>query len=94
MRRHVQPQPLRDYAGVDETMLRHRAIEMPDRGLQKGATLRRFLIEPANVRDDRLRLVGQDRNDCKANGSDRVGCEVRAFLILMFSPTSPTEGVG
>jgi hypothetical protein len=73
MRRHTQPQPLRDDAGVEETMLRHRAIEMPYRGLQKGATLRRFLIEPANVRNDRLRLVGQDRNDCKANGSDRVG---------------------
>jgi hypothetical protein len=36
-------------------MLRHRAIEMPDRGLQKGATLRRFLTELANVRDDRFR---------------------------------------
>ena len=31
------------------------AIEIPDRGLQKGATLRRFLIEPANIPDDRFR---------------------------------------
>src|SRR4249919_2860588 len=74
MHRHTHPQPLRDYADVEETMPRHRAIEMPDRSLQKGATMRRFLIEPTNVRDDRLRLVGQDRNDCKANGGDRVGC--------------------
>jgi hypothetical protein len=73
VRRDAQPQPLRGDASVEETMLRHRAIEMPDRGLQKGATSRRFLIEPANVRDDRLRVVGQNRNDCKANGGDRVG---------------------
>ena len=55
MRRHTRPQPLRDDAGVEETMLRHRAIEMPDRCLQNGPTLRRFLIEPANVRDNRFR---------------------------------------
>jgi hypothetical protein len=35
-------------------MLRHRAIKMPYRDL-KGATLPRFLIEPANVRDYRFR---------------------------------------
>jgi hypothetical protein len=72
MRRHIQPQPLRDNTSIEETMLRHRAIEMADRSLQKSATLRRFLIEPANVRDDRLRLVGQDRNDCEQQRSRRI----------------------
>ena len=39
MHRHTHPQPLRDDAGVEETMPRHRAIEMADRSLQKGAAL-------------------------------------------------------
>ena len=59
------------------------AIEMPDRGLQKGATLRRFLIEPANIPDDRFRTSRTMVQHRLTAGAHRSGLFYFADLRLL-----------